>query len=203
MIQIANIRSKHENLLRKYPAAIIADVTSRATDGLVRLSPFYPHGDIPVPFSEGWTATCVEAVWQGLKVFETADIDVEMFRNDTMRGIKRTVRRFGRPLGHRKGVNGTELLDYGEARRQIYIPTYRWMLENKVMDILTRLKEAAKRQTIVLLDYNVNNDVDNLSKPLSHAYLVKAYVEGLYPFDDKENKITRRGSVAVEQSLFD
>ena len=38
-----------------------------------KLSPFYPHGGIPVPFSEGVTATCVEAVWQGLKVFESAE----------------------------------------------------------------------------------------------------------------------------------
>ena len=33
------------------------DVTSKATDGLVKLSPFFPHGDIPVPFSQGYTAT--------------------------------------------------------------------------------------------------------------------------------------------------
>ena len=29
---------------------------------------------IPEPFSEGVTATCVEAVWQGLKVSEVTDI---------------------------------------------------------------------------------------------------------------------------------
>ena len=29
-----------------------------------------------------------------------------MFRNDTMKNIKRTVRRFGMLLGHRKGVEG-------------------------------------------------------------------------------------------------
>lgn len=31
--------------------AILADVTSGAKDVLVKLSPFYPHGDIPVFFS--------------------------------------------------------------------------------------------------------------------------------------------------------
>ena len=35
---------------------------------------------------------CVEAIWQGLKVFESADVDVDMFANDTMKNIKRTVR---------------------------------------------------------------------------------------------------------------
>jgi len=182
---------------------VVADVTSQAQDGLVKLSPFYPHGGIPVPFSEGVTATCVEAIWQGLKVFEHADVDTAMFQNATMKNIKRTVRRFGKPLGHRKGVHGTELLNYGEARAQIYIPTYRWMLEHKVMDILERLKEASKTKTIVLLDYNVNNNVDDLSKPLSHAYLVKAYVEGLYPYNDTENKITKPNNKPTQLSLFD
>ena len=71
--------------------AILADVTSHAADDLKKLSPFYPHGGIPVPFSEGVTAMCVEAVWQGLKVFENCGIDTELFKNGTMRNIKRTV----------------------------------------------------------------------------------------------------------------
>ena len=101
-----------------------------------------------------------------------------------MKYIKRTVRRFGRPLGHRKGVNGKELLGYIEARKQIYIPTYRWILENKVANIIERLREASKTKTIVLLDYDTNADVENAKMPLSHASLIKAYVEGIYPYDD-------------------
>lgn len=184
MIIIISKRSKRENILKKHPNAIIADVTSKATDGLVRLSPFYPHGGIPVPFSEGYTAACVEGIWQGLKVFENEDIDISMFRNDTMKGIKRTVRKHGRVLGHRKGVHGTEILGYVEAKHQIYVPAYRWMLEHKAMDIIERLRKANETKTIVLLDYNTCCDVDDETKPLSHAYLVKAYAEGLYPFDD-------------------
>ncbi len=186
MIVIESKRRKRENILKKYPDAVIADVTSQATDGLVRLSPFYPHGDIPVPFSEGYTAMCVEAIWQGLKVFETMDVDVNMFANDTMKNIKRTVRRFGKPLGHRKGVKGTELLGYIEARKQIYLPAYKWVLENKVANIIERLREASKTETIVLLDYTTNCDIDNPKTPLSHAFLIKAYAEGLYPFGDKK-----------------
>lgn len=186
MIVIESKRRKRENILKKYSNAVIADVTSQATDGLVRLSPFYPHGGIPVPFSEGYTAMCVEAIWQGLKVFETADVDVNMFANDTMKNIKRTVRRFGKPLGHRKGVKGTELLGYIEARKQIYLPAYKWVLENKVANIIERLREASKTETIVLLDYTTNCDIDNPKTPLSHAFLIKAYAEGLYPFGDKK-----------------
>ena len=185
MIIVESKRKKPATILKKYPDAILADVTSGAKDGLVKLSPFYPHGGIPVPFSEGYTATCVEAIWQGLKVFESCDIDVQMFQNDTMKNIKRTVRRFGKPLGHRKGVNGTELLGYIEARKQIYIPTYRWVLENKVAHIIERLRAASDEgKTIVLLDYDTNGDVEDPKKPLSHASLIKAYAEGIYPYED-------------------
>lgn len=184
MIIIESKRKKPENILKKYPVAILADVTSSAKDGLVRLSPFYPHGGIPVPFSDGYTASCVEAIWQGLKVFEHCDIDTSLFANTTMKGLKRTVRKYGKPLGHRKGVNGTELLGYIEARKQIYIPTFRWVLENKVKDIVDRLRVASETKTIVLLDYDTNADVDNPKKPLSHAALIKAYIENKYPYGD-------------------
>lgn len=205
MIIIESKRKKIENILKKHPNAIIADVTSQAKDGLVRLSPFYPHGGIPVPFSEGYTATCVESIWQGLKVFESEDIDISMFRNDTMKGIKRTVRKHGRVLGHRKGVRGTEILGYVVAKHQIYIPAYRWMLEHKAMDIIERLRKASKTKTIVLLDYNTCCNVDDDTKPLSHAYLIKAYAEGLYPFDDlKNSKRTANKKYSSKQlSLFD
>ena len=186
MIIIESKRKKPETLLKMYSDAIVADVTSQAKDGLIKLSPFYPHGGIPIPYSEGMTATCVEAIWQGLKVFEDNDVDIHLFKNDTMKNIKRSVRKNGRPLGHRKGVNGNELLDYIEARKQIYIPTYRWMLENKVSSIIERMKEASKTKTIILLDYNTNQDVDDASKPLSHAFLIKAYIEGIYPYGDKK-----------------
>lgn len=188
MIIIETKRKKPENILKRYPGAILADVTSKAKDGLVKLSPFYPHGGIPVPFSEGYTATCVEAIWQGLKVFEHYDVDTSLFYNNTMKGLKRTVRKYGVPLGHRKGVHGTELLGYIEARKQIYIPTYRWVLENKVHNIIEQLRKASKTKTIVLLDYDTNADVENPRKPLSHASLIKAYIEGIYPYNDDDQK---------------
>lgn len=215
MIIVESKRKKPATILKKYPDAILADVTSGAKDGLVKLSPFYPHGGIPVPFSEGYTATCVEAIWQGLKVFEGADVDTSLFQNDTMKGLKRTVRRFGNPLGHRRGVNGTELLGYIEARKQIYIPTYRWVLENKVANIIERLKAANEEgKTIVLLDYDTNADVENAKKPLSHASLIKAYVEGIYPYGEKvsaeketgispsKKKKSRKKSNNIQLDLF-
>lgn len=190
MIIVESRRKKSATLEKKYPGAVHADVTSNSdSDSLRKLSPFYPHYDIPVPFSPGVTAACVEAVWQGLKVFESEGVDVNMFGNDTMKNIKRTVRRFGRCLGHQKGVDGNEdeLLDYLEARKHIYIPAYKWVLENKVSEIIEKLRKAdEKGRTILLLDYNTNEDIDNPKKPLSHAALIKAYVLGEYPFGERK-----------------
>ena len=177
MIVVESKRKSMETLKRNYPNALILDVTSKAEDEFRRLSPFYPCRGIPVPFSEGVTSACVEGVWQGLKVFEGEDIDRSCFRNDTMKNLKRTVRTHGSCLGHRKGVNGTELLGYIEAREQIYIPTYNWMLENRCQDLVHKLKIISKSRTIVLLDYDTNGDWRDPRKPLSHASLIKAYLE--------------------------
>ncbi len=94
---------------------MLIDVTSHATDEWQRLSPFFPHYGIPVPFSPGVTSASVEGVWQGLKVFEHEDIDPACIANDTMHGLKRTVATHGRCIGHRKGVQGHELLSYAET----------------------------------------------------------------------------------------
>ena len=75
MIIIESRRKSLESLKAKYPDAMIIDVTSKAQDEFVKFSPFYPNGGIPVPFTDGLVAVCVEGIWQGLKVFETADVD--------------------------------------------------------------------------------------------------------------------------------
>ena len=184
MIYVENKKRKLEKIQEQYPNADILDITSASVKRYAQmLSPFYPHGNIPVPFTPGMTATCVEAVWQGLKVFQTADVDVQMFKNDTMKGLKRTVRHFGSPLGHRKGVYGKELLNYFDARMQIYLPTFKWVLDNvpEVHDIVSRIAERAKTNDIIFLDYNTNIEFREITSPLSHAGLIKLYIEGNYP----------------------
>lgn len=184
MIYVVNKKRKLEKVKEDFPNAAILDITSTSNMRYAQiLSPFYPHMNIPIPFTEGQTATCVEAVWQGLKVFDGADVDFSTFRNDTMRDLKRTVRKYGMPKGHRKGAYGKELLGYFEARMLIYLPTYKWVLDNvpEVHHVVKRIKEQSKIQDIVLLDYNTNIDFRDISKPLSHAGLVKLYIEGNYP----------------------
>lgn len=174
-------RASLEKLQQQFPDAVIVDVTSRGSEPWVRFSPFYPHGDIPVPFSPGQVATSVEGIWQGLKVFETADVDPSKFTITTMKGIKRTVGKYGNVLGHRAGLTGDQLLPYAEARRSIYLPVYRWVLDHRLHDLVAELKRMSADQTVILLDYETNADIDDLSRPLSHAALIRQYSAGQWP----------------------
>lgn len=168
-------------LNQDYEHAVVLDVTSRGQEPWVRFSPFYPHGDIPVPFSSGYTSQSVEGIWQGLKVFEFGDVDTKKFHIKTMKGIKRSARTLGKVLGHREGVEGEQLLSYKEARYALYLPSYLWTLEHRLQDLLGELRSLERTHTVVLLDYETNGDVNNLTKPLSHAELIKLYLEGNWP----------------------
>ncbi|MFD0900185.1 DUF6939 family protein [Actinomadura sediminis] len=177
-IHLASRRRTVASLTAEFPGAQIIDATSKAMEPWVRLSPFYPHAGIPVPFCEGVTAQSVEGIWQALKVFEHADIDPAKLQVTTMRGLKRTVRRYGPVRGHRAGLDGARLLDYVTARRLIYLPSYQWVLDHRVTDLLERLRQLSDQAEVVLLDYTTNGDLTNVTKPLSHAALIHQYTEG-------------------------
>jgi len=179
-VHVASRRRRPESVRAAHPGATVVDVTSRGPEPWVRLSPFFPHGGIPVPFTPNVTAASVEGVWQALKVFESADVDPAKLAVTTMTGIKRTVRRFGPVRGHRDGLHGTTLLDYPVARRLIYLPSYRWVLEHRVPDLVERLRGMADAG-LVLLDYTTNGDPADTSSPLSHAALLARYLTGDWP----------------------
>jgi hypothetical protein len=96
-----------------------------------------------------------------------------------MTGIKRSGRSRGAVRGHRFGVGSDTLLNYRDARYQIYLPAYRWVLENRLGEQAAELRKLLP--DVVLLDYETNGDVEDLSRPLSHAALVKHYLEGTWP----------------------
>ena len=181
MIIVKHKSTPQASFDKRYPEYKVIDITSKAEEPFVKLSPFYPVGDIPIPLSEGHYAQSVEGLWQGLKVFESEGVDPEKFEVTTMKGLKRTVRKFGLVKGHQAGVESETLLPYIDARKQIYLPAYKWVLENKVADVLQLIRAEEARQPIILLDYETNGEVEDPSKPLSHAWLVKYYLEGKYP----------------------
>jgi O-acetyl-ADP-ribose deacetylase (regulator of RNase III) len=178
-IVIESRRKKRASIEKAWPAALIVDVTSRGEPPWVQFSPFFPHGDIPVPNTPGTFARSVEGLWQGLKVFDREDIDPSRWEITDMKGIKRAAGgRRGKVLGHRFGVGSDVLLGYRDARHRIYLPAYRWVLMNRLADEVGRMRDELACRTVVLLDYETNGDVEDLSRPLSHASLIKGYLEG-------------------------
>ena len=97
--------------------------------------------------------------------FEYCGIDFDTFKNGTMKNLKRTVRKYGLPKGHQKGIYSSELLDYFQARIQIYLPTYKWMLDNisPVKNLIARISERAKTHDLVFWDYNTTPIRDKIA----------------------------------------
>ena len=183
-----------ENIQKEFPGAFILDVSSTSPnyEGRV-LSPFYPHGNIIVPGAEplkSLTASCVEAVWQGLKVFEKEGEDLNLFKNNTGKNLKRSIRTHGAILGHRWLRTG-EILNYFQARLQIYLPTYWGMLSlAEPQKSLKLIEQKSREGNVVLLDYNINTNFTDLTRPIAHAALIKLYIErkGKFPRDIYELK---------------
>ncbi len=62
------------------------------------------------------------------------------------------------------------------------------------------LIEIALKQDLVLLDFETNSDIENIRKPLSHAALIKKFIDKKYPelltkrfseFDNSKKKSSR------------
>jgi hypothetical protein len=182
-ITVVNKNVSSSILESLHPGAFVVDVTTHAKGKFLPLCPLYPHGGIPVPFSESYYSKSVEGIWEGLKVFKDHDVDISKFEIDSMRGFKRTARRFGIPLGHREGVMGDFLLRYPDARMKIYIPSYEWVLKHKAESLIQELADLSREQHVVLLDYRTNGDIfDRSSFRLSHAVLIKQFIEGNFSF---------------------
>lgn len=173
---VARRNSQPSRLYRRWGAqAVILDVTSGGHFPWMRVSPFWPHGNVPIPLSPGHTSYSVEGIWQGLKVLSDGrDVDAGRFAIASMRGLKRR----GRVLGHRDGVDGTRLLSYVEARRRLYVPAYLWVMEHRLQEELgTLIRLRAGGHTLVLLDYTTNGAIESEGEPLSHAMLLKHYID--------------------------
>jgi uncharacterized protein DUF6939 len=95
-------RRAQKSVEAAYPDALVVDVTSRADEPWVYPSPFFPHGAIPVPVSRGVATLRSKA--HGKRTI-VRDVDAAKLAVTTMTGLKRTARRFGPVLGHRRGIH--------------------------------------------------------------------------------------------------
>lgn len=177
-------------MANKYPNALMIDISyssmryirSEVRNPYGMLNPFYPHGKIQVPFTDGYTGVSISAIWNSLKVFEDADVDVNLINCEDIHILRRE--NLGRLIGFRQGLYNNYIMDVVEARRKILIPMYRWMLEQKTYCIIEHLRKIAQQQDIVILDESINCDIININVPLSYAWLIKSYIEGMYPYED-------------------
>lgn len=142
------------------PKALVHDVSSKAKLPLTKLSPFYPHGGIPVPGMPNTWADSVEGIWQGLKLF-AGEIDQAFF-------VGKGRKRRGRPEGHRFG---DRVLGYIEARRSIYLPSYEYLWRECIgRDLRALLFEPAQHGIVQYFhDFEDNGDIEDASAPLAHA----------------------------------
>jgi hypothetical protein len=181
MIAVESRRKKRTTVEKLWPGSTIIDVTSKGDAPWVRFSPFYPHGGIPIPNTFTETAQSVEGLWQGLKVFDREDIDPSKWAITDMAGIKRGGKSRGSVRGHRFGVASDTLLNYRDARFRIYLPAYQWVLEHRLESEIEQVRQLAAEKPLVLLDYETNADVEDLSSPLSHAALMMYHLQGSWP----------------------
>ncbi len=147
------------------------DVSSDADEPYNQLSPFYPHGGIPVPGMSGRVSDSVEGIWQGLKVIRSK-IAPRYFE-----GVGR--KRGGKPVGHRLG-DQKRLLGLVEAREKIYIPAYQWMLGNRVDSaVLEEIIGRAFRGVPQFLYDKEDNGSIHKDGPMAHASVLVRYVNRL------------------------
>lgn len=185
MIHIVAKPKAYQNIRSKYPNAIIIDFASRGNLAIDRFNPYYPYRDIPVPNSGGLVAESVGSVWHGLKVFEKRDICEELICNYSFDHERLNGHNHGDYLGHRYGIHGLGLLNISDARRRILVPTYRWVLDYKVQDAITEIREANKNHDIIFIVNQVEcSEIRDYMHPISHVSLIKAYIDGLFPYED-------------------
>jgi hypothetical protein len=149
----------------------VFDVSSYADLPYRLLSPFYPHGGIPVPGRPGAASDSVEGIWQGLKVIRGRIAPRYFHGPGRKRGGKK-------PSGHQFG---DKLLGIVEARYRIYRVAYEWVLANKVDQALLRLwvDEALGGKEQYFHDTEDNGDINNADAPLAHASLLVQYLNRL------------------------
>ncbi len=146
---------------------IVFDVSSYAEPPYCELSPMWVHGGIPIPGMPGETSDTVEGVWQGLKVIR-GKIAPRYFRGP---GAKRG----GKPSGH---LFGKKELSIVEARRLIYVPTYEWVLENRIDPKVIQqfIGAAFAGVTQHFHDVGDNGDPNDPDQPLAHAAVLVRYL---------------------------
>ena len=156
-------------LREQVPAgAVVYDVSSYAEYPFCTLSPFWPHGGIPVPgLSDGTTSDSVEGIWQGLKLID-GKIAPRYFSGQ---GHKRG----GKPRGHQYG---DKLLKIVKAREKIYRVAYEWMLDKRADQALIGgfIAQAFAGVSQYFHDVSNNGKISDPDEGWAHAAVLAQYL---------------------------
>lgn len=173
-IELINRRNKKQIAKMIEDGWFVLDVSNRSEHPTwQKFSPRYPHGDIPVPGRDGTTAVTVEGIWQGLKTFkEGSGIDTSKFNSKTSGGVARSKRKYGEIAGF---LVADALIDEANARLNVFLPAYKWVLEHKLgVEMQAILDQLRLGKNILLIDHNVGEDINDVTKRFSHAAIIKS-----------------------------
>jgi hypothetical protein len=128
---------------------------------------------------EGVDAVSVECLWQGCKIFKFGGRPDELtLMGDWRRGKAK------RPIGAWRGEGIPLITSPGGARRAIYVPAFRRLVEHWLQDEEVKgWVEKAKQHPgpVFLRDHDTGRGIDR-NGPMSHAWVLCEYLNsGRWP----------------------
>lgn len=142
--------------------------TSTCSSPYNMLSPFFVWDKvIPVPGMENSKSRTIEGIWQGLKIINSK-VEKSLF------DAKKIKKRRADPYGSCKFLFGNQEINYGEARKKIFKPSYEWMFRNLLpRDLKESLYILAENDIqLYFFDVDDNPDIENTSSSFSHSSLL-------------------------------
>ncbi len=128
---------------------------------------------------EGVSAVSVECLWQGTKIFAEGGIpDIMTLNGDWRRGKAR------RPIGAWAGPGKPLITTPGGARRAIYVPAFKRLVEHWLQDRTVKewIDQAeAHKGNVFLRDFDTGRGIDR-NGPMSHAWVLCTWLNtGTWP----------------------
>jgi len=153
----------------------VIDMRFNARQPYCRLNFDYQHGQIPVPGLRGMYAESVTGILEGLRLVgptgRPGKVNCGYFV-----GAGRP-----RPLKTGQWCSGYSYkgraVNLAEARRLLIIPSYQWVLANKVQAVVAKISKLARVRAVGLYDGYGSADL-HVDARLSAAAVLTAYLNG-------------------------
>ena len=133
---------------------------------------------------KGVEAVSVEALWQGTKMKPGMDRpDAQALAGDWRRGKGK------KPLGAWSGEGNPPIAKVGDARRAVYVPAFRGLVEGWISDVpeVAGWVQAARDHEgpVYLRDFDTGRGIDR-DGPMSHAWVLATWLNtGVWPDADE------------------